>query len=159
KANEKLPPLALVIHGIDAWQPTRSRWVNRLASEVDVLVSVSEFSRQKFCEWARPRAAKSFIVPNCVDLTQFTPGPKRDDLLDRHGLRGKTVLLTVARLSAQERYKGIDEVIAALPVLRRSITNLRYLIVGDGSDLVRLKQKARALGLQDSIEFAGHIPE
>ncbi|MBE0541127.1 MAG: glycosyltransferase family 4 protein [Verrucomicrobia bacterium] len=145
------PALVLVIHGIDAWQPTRSWLTNRLARQVDVVVAVSEFTRQRFWNWAPPKSARSYILPNCVDLARFTPGPKNPALQDRYGLRGRTVLLTVARLSAAERYKGIDQVLEILPVLAKEIPNLAYLIVGNGDDRFRLMEKARSLGLRVSV--------
>lgn len=141
------PALVLVIHGIDAWQPTRSWLTNRLARQVDMVVAVSEFTRQRFWNWAQPKSAQSYILPNCVDLARFTPGPKNPALQDRYGLRGRTVLLTVARLSAAERYKGIDQLLEVLPALAKQIENLAYLIVGSGDDRGRLVAKAKSLGL------------
>jgi phosphatidyl-myo-inositol dimannoside synthase len=150
-------PVVLVIHGIDAWLPTRSWLANRLARKVDAVVAVSEFTLNNFLTWAEPARARTFILPNCVDLTQFSPGPKSPALLQRYGLAGKTVLLTVARLSAQERYKGIDEVLELLPELARQIPAIAYLIAGDGTDRARLEAKAAALGVQDRVTFAGWI--
>ncbi|MCW5553478.1 MAG: glycosyltransferase family 4 protein [Verrucomicrobiae bacterium] len=141
------PALALVIHGVDAWQPTRSWLTNRLARQVDVVLAVSEFTRKRFWNWAQPTSARFNILPNCVDLARFTPGPKNPAMQDRYGLRGRTVLLTVARLSAAERYKGFDQVLESLPVLAKQIENLAYLIVGDGDDRERLVAKAKSLGL------------
>ncbi len=222
-AHSKIPPIALIIHGIDAWQPTRSALVNRLVRKIDAFIAVSEFTRKRFLAWAFPdnvasgivpdvepgvspggedarnctRAEKakevpggrmppstavrmaaatgprSFILPNCVDLEQFTPGPKNPALLDRYGLHDRTVLLTVARLSADERYKGIDEVLEILPQLVKQIPNLTYLIVGDGTDRARLMAKADSLGLtvtdaearqapgaeRPAVLFTGRIPE
>ncbi len=152
-------PIVLVIHGIDAWQPTRSWLANRLVHKIDVFISVSEFTKKRFLEWSKLDGVRSFILPNCVDLAQFTPGPKNPALLERHGLRGRTVLLTVARLSASERYKGVDEVMEVMPELAKQIPNLSYLIVGDGSDRIRLEQKAAQLGLKDRVVFAGRITE
>ena len=62
----------------------------------------------------RPRQVK--VLPNTVD-ERFHPGPKPEALLSRAGLTGKTVLLTVSRLAAAERYKGHDGVIRALAQL------------------------------------------
>jgi phosphatidyl-myo-inositol dimannoside synthase len=152
-------PIVLVVHGVDAWQPTRRWLVDRLVRKIDVLISVSDFTRQRFLAWARPVRAQRFRLPNCVDLTAFTPGPKHPGLMERYGLRESTVLLTVARLSAQERYKGVDEVLAVLPELAREIPNLRYLVVGDGTDRARLVQKAASLGLADRVRFAGYVAE
>jgi phosphatidyl-myo-inositol dimannoside synthase len=117
---------------------------------VDVVLAVSEFTRKKFWAWAQPETARSFLLPNCVDLAQFTPGSKNPALLNRYGLRDKIVMLTVARLSALERYKGIDQVLEVIPALGKEIPNLAYLIVGDGSDRTRLMEKARTLGLRVS---------
>ncbi len=181
------PALALIIHGVDAWQPTRSWLTNRLARQVDVVLAVSEFTRKRFWNWAQPKSARFNILPNCVDLARFTPGPKNPAMQGCYGLRGRTVLLTVARLSAAERYKGIDQVLEALPVLGKQIENLAYLIVGDGDDRERLVAKAKSLGLAvlengtqghsaslasvrhppgssspapaAQVIFAGHIPE
>src|SRR5205085_3283125 len=46
-----------------------------------------------------------------------------------------------------------------LPLLSRDIPNIAYLIVGDGSDRLRLEQKARQLGVAERVIFAGHISE
>ena len=68
-------------------------------------------------------------------------------------------MLTVARLAACEQYKGVDEVIDVMPCLLRQLPDLRYLIVGDGSDRARLEAKARAHGLSKYVIFAGRIAE
>ena len=43
--------------------------------------------------------------------------------------------------------------------LARDIPNIAYLIVGDGSDRARLEQKARELGVEERVIFAGAISE
>ena len=152
-------PIVLVIHGIDAWQPTGSWLVNRLVRKIDAFISVSDFTRKKFLAWAQPERAREFILPNCVDLSKFTPGPKDSALLARYGLQDRTVLLTVARLSAQEKYKGHDQILELLPALAKRIQNVSYLVVGDGSDRARLTAKAVQLGVAERVVFAGKIAE
>jgi glycosyltransferase involved in cell wall biosynthesis len=80
-------------------------------------------------------------------------------LLQRYGLTGKTVLLTLSRLSPTDNYKGIDEVMELLPALAQQIPGIAYLIVGEGDDRKRLETKARSLGIADRVVFAGFIPE
>lgn len=150
-------PVVLIVHGIDAWQPTRRQLANRLAARIDALVSVSDFTRQRFLAWARPSNAQTFLLPNCVDLSRFTPGPKNPALLERYGLRDRTVLLTVGRLSASERSKGVDEVLEVLPELAQEVPELAYLIVGEGCDRPRLEQKARRLGVGARVKFTGWL--
>jgi phosphatidyl-myo-inositol dimannoside synthase len=70
--------------------------------------------------------------------------------------RGQT-LLSVARLEAEARDKGIDEVLAVLPELAAGLPGLRYVIVGSGDDLGRLERLAAESGCADRIEFAGEL--
>jgi len=139
-------PIALVIHGIEAWHP-RSRAVRHGVPKIAALISVSEFTRKRFLSWSKLEGIASFILPNCVDLAAFSPGPKNPGLLASYGLAGRQVIMTLARLSSGERYKGIDEVLELLPGLAVEHPDFCYLICGDGDDRPRLMKKAMALGL------------
>ena len=57
------------------------------------------------------------------------------------------LILTVGQISFQERYKGFDEVIEAMPELLRRFPRLKYMIVGDGDDRNRLERKSDVSGL------------
>lgn len=151
--------LGLIVHGIEAWQPTGSSLANRFAQSLDFFISVSDFTRQKFCKWSGLDADKGFILPNCIDLEVFTPGPKNPELLARYGLVGRKVILTVGRMSAGEQYKGFDEILEVLPDLARENPEIAYLVVGDGDDRARLEHKAKSLGLSERVVFAGQIGE
>ncbi len=152
--------LILMLHGVDAWQPTERRLNNFLTRKVDAIIVVSEITRQRFLKWANiKRQAKIFILPNAVELAEYGPGPKNQDLLTKYGLTGKIILMTLSRLESQEKYKGFDEIIDLVPILLKKIPNLAYLIVGDGNDRPRLEAKARLLGVGDQVVFAGFIPE
>jgi phosphatidyl-myo-inositol dimannoside synthase len=96
------------------------------------------------------------VLPNTVDA-RFAPGPKPDYLLDRHRLRGKKVLLTVGRLAADERRKGYDKVINALPGIAGIHPDLVYLVAGEGDDRARLEGLARQLDVQDRVLFVGLV--
>jgi asparagine synthase (glutamine-hydrolysing) len=152
-------PLALVIHGIDAWKPTPSLLANRLAAKADRVISVSEFTRDHFLSWSGVARDRVSILPNSVNPSLFGPGPKAASLLARYKLHDKKVIMTLGRLSAEERYKGFDEVLETMPKLLESMPNLAYLIAGDGLDRARLEQKARQLGLAENVVFAGRVAE
>ena len=151
--------LALVIHGYEAWAPSSHRLSNLLVNRIDAFIAVSRYSAERFVQWSGVPAARGFILPNCVDLDRFQPRERDPALVNRYGLRSAIVMLTVGRLATGERYKGVDEVIDVMPRLLRQLPDLRYLIVGDGSDRARLEAKARARGLSDYVIFAGRIAE
>jgi glycosyltransferase involved in cell wall biosynthesis len=126
---------------------------------VDGFIAVSAFTRERFLAWTGLPAERGQVLPNCIQAEAYGPGPRQRDLIERYGLEGRRVLLTLGRLSAEERYKGVDEVLEVLPDLAAKSPDLSYLIVGDGTDRGRLMEKARELGVGGRVVFAGRIAE
>jgi phosphatidylinositol alpha-1,6-mannosyltransferase len=151
--------LALIIHGIEAWSPSPKGLANRLARNVDSFISVSRYSAELFTRWSKVPMDRAYILPNCVDLSQFHPRDKELTLVDRYGLQSSNVIMTMGRLASQERYKGFDETIEIMPELIKRFPTVKYLIVGDGPDRSRLESKAAALQLSEKVIFTGYIPE
>lgn len=151
--------LTLIIHGIEAWEPHSSRAVRWALREVDTFVAVSNYTKERFLNWAPLPNESGHVLPNCVDLEMYKPGPRSDTLLERYNLRNRTILLTIGRLSAAEQYKGHDEVLEVLSDLAEEHFDLSYLICGGGDDRPRLEAKAEDLGVRERVVFAGYIPE
>jgi glycosyltransferase involved in cell wall biosynthesis len=152
-------PCVLLGYGVDVWQAPASRLRRYLARRVDGAVAISAFTADRMCAWMRFPRHQVTLLPPCVDVHAFTPGPRDEALAARYGLTRRRILLTMARLDARERYKGIDEIIDLLPSLVPEFPDLSYLVVGDGDDRPRLAQKATALGVADRVVFAGWIPD
>jgi asparagine synthase (glutamine-hydrolysing) len=152
-------PWLLVVHGIDAWQPTRNWLTNRLIGDANRVISVSDVTRRRLMAWSGLPLERFALLPNSIDLATFAPRPKRADLARKYGIEGKTVIMTMGRLAGKERYKGFDEVIEALPAILKEEPLSVYLIVGDGDDRARLEGKVAQLGLTGRVIFAGFIPE
>lgn len=150
-------PVWLQIHGIDAWQPL-SPLQTRLMTSISRVLSVSEFTRQRFLTWSPVSPDRVKVLPNTYDEERFTLGAPSSRLLKRFGLDGKKVLLTVGRLDARERYKGQDLIINIMPNLLERIPNLAFLIAGDGDDKERLEKLAKEKGLSKEVIFAGYVP-
>jgi glycosyltransferase involved in cell wall biosynthesis len=151
--------LVLIIHGIEAWTPTKSHIVNCFVKRVDYIVSASQITFERFCNWSTFCPQNGVIISNCVDMTRFTPGPKNPKMVDRYGLQDKRVLMSMGRMPGPDRKKGYDEIIEILPDLRRKMPNLVYVLGGDGQDRARLENKAYDLGVSDHVVFAGWIDE
>lgn len=150
-------PLWLQIHGVDAWdKPSRSvKWA---AERAALVTTVSRHTKLKFQKWWRGDPARVRVLPNTVGC-RFTPGPKPPHLLDRYGLHGRRIILTVSRLTYPDRYKGIERIIANLARVCEAVPDATYLISGDGNDAPRLKQLATEHGVADKVVFAGYVPE
>jgi phosphatidylinositol alpha-1,6-mannosyltransferase len=64
--------------------------------------------------------------------------------------------VTIARLVP---HKGQDTGIEALALLGGAFADVRYLIVGDGTDRQRLERRARELGVGDRVIFTGPLSD
>jgi phosphatidylinositol alpha-1,6-mannosyltransferase len=148
-------PLWLQLHGSEAWRPPR-RAERRAAEAASLITSVSRYTRRRFLSLVNVEMARLRVLANTVG-PGFSPGDKSAILLDRYGLHGKRVLLTVGRLDPAERQKGHDRVIAALPAIIASERNAVYLIAGEGADRDRLAKLAEQLGVAHAVVFTGAV--
>ncbi len=154
-------PILSIVYGFECWNPTPHASVNRLCRGLDGFIAIRHLSAKRFIAWAKPRRTQYHYLPNCIDETAFGLGPKRPDLVARYGLKGRRVVMTAGRLdtSPQERGKGFEEVIDALPLLAQRIPEVRYLIVGDGDDRTRLEERAHKLGVANRVIYTGYVAE
>jgi PEP-CTERM/exosortase A-associated glycosyltransferase len=99
---------------------------------------------------------KITVIPNAVDIEQFTTGGHPDpELKLRLGLGNSRVLGFVGSFYA---YEGLDLLIAALPAIVRQMPDVKVLLVGGGPQDAALKQQVMALDLKDRVVFAGRVP-
>ena len=56
-------PLAVLIYGIDAWQPPRSGLAGRIAAKVDAVISISDLTTRRFLGWAGVDELRCFCCP------------------------------------------------------------------------------------------------
>jgi phosphatidylinositol alpha-1,6-mannosyltransferase len=146
----------LQLHGIEAWR--RPGVLTRVAAErASLVTAVSRHTRRRFLSWANISAHRCLVLPNAIDTGAFGPGSKSPQLLDRYGLRGKKVLMTLGRLAAEERYKGFDEVLDVLSALEGEHPGVVYLIAGEGTDRPRLEREAHRRGLATKVIFSGFV--
>lgn len=151
-------PMALMVYGIEVWDVPGP--IGRMSmGAVDTVWTISTITKDKMNAWAHLPDARYKLLPNAIHLDRYAAGPKPQYLLDRYGLHGATVLLTVARLPGRERYKGVDEIMNLLPSLLAQNPGIRYLVAGDGDDSPRLQSKAKQLSIDDKVIFAGMIDE
>ena len=94
------------------------------------------------------------IVHPGVDPDRFHPHVDATKIRRQFAPSGEILLLSVARL---QRHKGHDLAIAAIGKLRDELSDLRYLIVGDGMERARLEALAVEHGVRDRVIFVGEV--
>lgn len=139
-------------YGIDVWKRLEAleRWMLARAQRV---VAISDYTRRELSRFNGIDAASVDVVPCALDPVWAE---------EQGGARAEAppaapVLLTVGRLAACERYKGVDQVIRALPRIAQRVPLVRYVVVGDGDDRSRLEALAREVGVADRVEFRGRV--
>jgi len=76
-----------------------------------------------------------------------------------HQVRPKSSPAVIAYIGRLMKYKNIQFVIAALPVLQKRISGLTFEIGGTGDYLVQLRRIAQKHGVSQSVIFRGRISE
>jgi phosphatidyl-myo-inositol dimannoside synthase len=150
-------PYTVLTYGKEVWEPL-PKLAQQGLQKASRLWTISRYSRDRACEanGLQPRCFD--LLPCAVDGTQFTPGPKPPELVERYGLAGSKVLMTVARLWSGDIYKGVDVTIRGLPEIAQAMPNVKYLVIGRGDDKPRLEALAEELGMSDRVVFAGFVP-
>lgn len=151
-------PYLLVAHGVDI-HAGLARWRLEAIRRASGVWAVSRWTRQRLSTiGVDPTRVE--IVGNTVDHERFTPGSAPASLRERYGLTtGVKVILTVARLNADEQYKGYDLIVRALPKLVDQLGPVRYLIAGGGDDRSRMETLAASLGARQHVTFCGFVED
>ena len=152
-------PYVAVGHGVEVWDIASGR-IRRALCAADRLLAVSQFTRTRMASALALDANRIAVLPNTFDPEQFYPGRKPHYLLKRYGLTpDQPVILTIARLASAERYKGYDQVLRTLPLVREHFPNVRYLLGGRGPDRSRIEKLIRELGLAGNVTLAGYVAD
>lgn len=144
-----------LVYGIEVWRPLPTSIRKGLALAERVL-SISHYSRTELERNGGVPAERIGLLPCALDPVweaQYAPRP--DDPVRAQIAR--PTLLSVARLSASEKYKGIDAVLQALPEVLKAVPEVHYDVVGDGDDRQRLEALAHDLGIADHVRFHGRL--
>ena len=141
----------LVAHGIEVWRKFGP--IERAALHgADRLFCVSDFTRRELLRNCPGlRADRLAVLPNALDPAfSVAAGPARP---------ASHLIFTLTRLSSADIYKGVDHLIAALPLIRHELPGARLRIAGAGDDRPRLEALARSHGMATAIEFLGFVEE
>ena len=119
--------------------------------DCDALICISEPLKTLLIEECGIAPDKIFVVPNAVDLSRFTPAgpaaspaPRRDHL-------------TLVFVGGLIEWQALDLLLTALAELRDQGLIIDLRVVGTGAMLKPWQALTNQLGLQDQIQFLGHV--
>jgi glycosyltransferase involved in cell wall biosynthesis len=91
---------------------------------------------------------KIYLVSNTVDLNTFATEPIDENILEKY--RNKIVLLYAGYVTPE---RGLDVVVRGISYLRNKLTEIKLLIIGNGTSVSALKKLMIDLSLNDFVEF------
>lgn len=151
--------LVIYVHGEEITTDTGGHFGARrkqFLQAADKVVAVSSFTCEAMARQMDLSPAAMVLIQNGVDLARFTPGERDPELMARHRLLGKQVILTVGRLVPR---KGTDMAVRAMKQVVARRPGVHYLIVGDGELRTELEQTIRDQGLSDWITMVGKVSD
>jgi glycosyltransferase involved in cell wall biosynthesis len=156
--------LVLFAHGIELWDnPGR---INRMLLRwVDFYWAVSAFTAQRIQELYRIRPQQCLLLNNALDPAISGPMALTEKRTARRTLGlpadNTPILFTLARLQSTERYKGYDQVIRAMAILKTVNPELIYCIGGkyDEQEKISIEEVARQFGLEKQVRLLGFVDD
>lgn len=122
----------LTLYGIEI--PAIRGWVRKKAATGAVfLITISDYAQSLILRQLPDAKDRIFMLPSAVDGDVFRIKSKNRQLQALHGLVGRPVILSLARLSTPEQ-KGQDRVLMSMPLVLKHVPNAVYLVVGGGTD-------------------------
>ncbi|HEY2224610.1 glycosyltransferase family 4 protein [Actinomycetospora sp.] len=146
-------PLNRQVHSVEWW----------LANAADAVVTCSRAMRDEVAGLFDVDPDGITVLHNGIDASGWSASPEsavahRSHLTSgrRHVHIGSPTLVTFGRL---EWEKGIQDVIAALPAIRRAHPGTRLMVAGTGSHAGWLADRARAARVRRAVTMLGHVDD
>jgi glycogen(starch) synthase len=126
------------------------------AQNATLVVTISEYSKQKIINLYGVDASKIRIVPNGVDPERFTPEGGCTKFQQNLNASDRSVVLFVGRLIPR---KGLNYLIAAAQQVVKLHPQVLFVVAGDGPLRLSLTAEVERLGLSGNFRFLGDVPD
>ncbi|MDO6823013.1 glycosyltransferase [Marinobacter sp. 1_MG-2023] len=130
--------------------------IKRFANKCDGVI-VPTYSTEEYLRMIGVKTP-TFVQPTGIEYERFQAVTDEEitRLRKKLNLEGKTVFISVSRLSNE---KNIDFMIEAVSTLRQETEKpFHFLMIGEGHQKSRLQSKLQELGLEACITLVGAIP-
>lgn len=119
----------------------------------DLSIATNESFREIAITRGKMKPEQVVVVQTCADLCEVNGTQPKPELK-----RGKRYL--VVYVGVMELQDGVGLLIESIEYLvkQRSRDDTQFALIGSGSQLPRLKTKARQSGVEDFVEFTGSLP-
>ncbi|GAA4668281.1 MULTISPECIES: glycosyltransferase family 4 protein [Amycolatopsis] len=140
-------PLNQQVHSAEWW----------LANRSDALITCSQAMRAEVAGLFDVPADDITVIHNGIEERGWrVPAAEVSKARAEYAPGGEPLLLYFGRL---EWEKGVQDLLAALPAIRRDHPGTRLVVAGRGRHLDELVAQARKLRVRRAVHFTGHLPD
>ena len=154
-------PSVATLHTLDA-PPRWSRDALRYRLMTQVLkrrarrvIAVSESARQHHLDIGGLRPDRTITIHNGIDLEPYRNPPDGSRRRVRSTLAIPADASVITTVAVQREPKGLQHMIRAMPAVLTAHPTAIYVLVGDGPHAASLAAEVDALGVTESVRFAG----
>ncbi len=153
---QKKKRIILIAHGIEVWNENSKRF-SKDFQLLDEIWAVSQYTKDRIVELHQYPQEKIKIFPNTLDPELIKLGNTRNETRGFKQDTEKKAIITVARLSSNEAYKGYDRIIEALVKLENE--NFHYYLIGksDAEEKSRIEQLVQLNHLENKVTLCGFV--
>lgn len=156
----KVPVVAFHSHNTNL--STSHRWIKTLAHDVakfryerygDILFSCSDLASEWMYSQKAINSGKVILIKNAIDLEKFRFSEKqRKDLRKELELDGKVVIGHIGRFAVAKNHTFLIDVFNEY---HKKNKNARLLLIGEGEDEEKIKNKVKSEHLENVVIFYG----
>lgn len=139
-------------HGVEVWEPLARMRRNALR-RANLVLAPSRYTADHVCAVQGVMPERIRVLPWALDPQFEALAPSAAKISAPANFPEGRTVLTVGRWRADERYKGMDTLITALPRLLPRWPELQLALVGEGDDRPWLEDLADENGVQRHVHF------
>ncbi|MBN6033767.1 glycosyltransferase family 4 protein [Amycolatopsis sp. 195334CR] len=140
-------PLNQQVHSVEWW----------LANRSDALITCSQAMRAEVGHLFEVSPEEITVIHNGIEERGWqVPAAEIEHARRTYSPEGAPLLLYFGRL---EWEKGVQDLLAALPRIRRDHPGTRLVVAGKGRHLEELVEQAKKLRIRRAVEFVGHLSD
>jgi len=132
---------------IPKWEKSEIEWIHKL----DYAITVIEEAVDRYESLGLDRR-KFSVVANYVNIDEYLK------ILNAYEVRKDMSLFTATYLGVFDTHRGLESVVRSIPFIKKSVENIKFVLVGRGKNLESLKKMAGDLDVLNNISFEGWQP-
>lgn len=140
---------------IDIQYSRINRWLTTQALRHAAMITTDGFHFVEILHGLGVPRESVFIHTFGTDINRFCPGPAKEER-DKLNIGDSPIIISTRTLNPVH---DVETFIRALPYIRECIPTAQFIIVGDGSERLKLEKLSEDLGVDTFTHFTGMVDE